>query len=771
MSLKRIIAIGFTATLILSGCAKNNQQISIIPQPVKVEVQKGKFTFTPTTQLVFADTQLEFIAGYAASLWEPYLGYVVETRQTDDFTTQNTVVLKIGEIETTNEEGYRLIITKDNIEISANTPAGVHYGIQTLYQLISSGKNGKVACVSITDYPRFAHRGMHLDVSRHFMPIDFIYRTLDYMAMHKLNRFHWHLTDDQGWRLEIKKHPKLTEIGAWRVDMEDRHWNDRPLVNDPENATYGGFYTQEQVREVVEYAAQRNIIVMPEIEMPAHAMAALAAYPELSCTGENLGTPPGGVWPITHIFCAGNDRVFDFIEDVLIEVMDLFPSKYIHIGGDEADKTNWEKCPKCQKRIKKEGLKDEAELQSYFIHRIETFLNEHDRNLVGWDEILDGGLAPNATVMSWRGEEGGIAAVEQGNKAIMSPGSHCYFDHYQGDSALEPLAIGGFTPLKKVYEYEPIPEGLTAEQSELILGAQANHWTEYMPTTQQVEYMAFPRLAALSEVVWSTKEQRDWSSFCERMTDQYARYQKLGINYSHSAFQVTVTTSIDSINRNLILELSTEAHNSEIRYTLNGEEPDKNSNVYKKPITIKETATLKTVTFKNGEAMGKARTNHYNLHKAFAANVTLQHPSHSRYDGKSNLTLVNGIEGSISHTDGNWKGFLGSDMVATIDLGKPTSIERISVDAMQNTVSWIFFPQEVIFEVSTNGSEYTIIGQEQAPEPPTAGGKILYKFSCEKQIDYIQFVSVTLKNLGTCPVGHLGEGKPAFLFTSEITVE
>ncbi|MDD2278721.1 MAG: family 20 glycosylhydrolase [Bacteroidales bacterium] len=771
MSLKKIISIGVIATLILASCAKSNDQISIIPQPVKVEAQKGKFAFTPTTQIVFADSQLEFIAGYAASLWEPYLGYEVEAKKSDNFTGQNTIVLKIGEIETDNDEGYALKVTKDNIEITANTPAGVHYGVQTLYQLISSANNATVTCVDITDFPRFVHRGMHLDVSRHYMPIEFIYKMIDYMALHKLNRFHWHLTDDQGWRLEIKKYPKLTRVGAWRVDMEDSNWNDRPLVNDPENATYGGFYTQEQVREVVKYAAQRNITIMPEIEMPAHAMAALAGYPELSCTGENLGTPPGGVWPITHIFCAGNDKVFDFIEDVLTEVMDLFPSQYIHIGGDEADKTNWEKCPKCQKRIKKEGLKDEAELQSYFIHRIETFLNKHNRILVGWDEILEGGLAPNATVMSWRGDEGGIEAAKQGNTAIMSPGTHCYFDHYQGDPALEPLTIGGFTPLKKVYAYEPIPEGLTPEQERLILGAQANHWTEYMTSPQHVEYMAFPRLAALSEVLWSPKELRNWPDFCERMTNQYARYQKLGVNYSHSAFQVSVTSNIDSINRNLILELSTEAHNSEIRYTLNGEEPNAHSKIYKKPITLKNTTTLKAVTFKNGEAMGKARANHYNIHKAFAADIDLLNPSHSRYDGKSNLTLVNGIEGSISHTDGNWKGFLGKDMVATIDLRKAKSIERISVDAMQNTVSWIFFPQEAIFEVSTDGNEYTVIGQELAPELPIKGGKIIHKFSCEKQVDNIQFARITLKNLGTCPVGHSGEGNPAFLFSSEIAVE
>jgi hexosaminidase len=416
--MKRISEIIVVIAIVASsfGCSKRieTERISIIPLPVQINELKGVFRITKKTAITYQDKSLEGIVKQAAILWEPYLGFSISSKFGESKGESNTIELVINNQvnPVIGNEGYVLDISRNGICISANTSVGILYGIQTVYQLLSTNPNGKIPCLNISDYPRFSYRGMHLDVSRHFQPIDFIYKVLDRMAMHKLNTFHWHLVDDQGWRLEIKKYPKLTEVGGWRVDLENKHWNDRPLEAAKSGpTTYGGFYTQEQVRAVVAYAAERNITVMPEIEMPAHVMSALAAYPEYSCTGENLGVPPGGVWPITHIYCAGNDATFKFIEDILSEVMELFPSKYIHIGGDEADKTNWKTCKKCQKRIKAEGLKDENELQSYFIRRIEKFLNANNRIIVGWDEILEGGLAPNATVMSWRGEVGGIEAA------------------------------------------------------------------------------------------------------------------------------------------------------------------------------------------------------------------------------------------------------------------------------------------------------------------------------------------------------------------------
>lgn len=760
----------------LSSCANkfDNQRVSIIPQPVDIKASSGNFIITQSTKLVVNTPKLAHLATYSSTLWEQYLGYRISQATDGDESTGNNIYLNINK-ETNpqiGKEGYTLEISNDEITIAANTNAGIFYGIQTLQQLVSTNTDGKIPSLRITDFPRFEYRGMHLDVSRHFHSVEFIYQMLDHLAMHKINTFHWHLVDDQGWRLEIKKHPKLTEIGAWRADMSNRHWNDRPIADAKgKPATYGGFYTQEQVKNVVAYAAERNITVMPEIEMPAHVMSALAAYPELSCTGENLGVPPGGVWPITHIYCAGNDETFEFIEDVLIEVMELFPSKLIHIGGDEAFKSEWEKCPKCQKRIKDEGLKDEIELQSYFIKRIEKFLNEHDRTLVGWDEILEGGLAPNAVVMSWRGEEGGIEAARMGNRAIMTPGSHCYFDHYQGDPAHEPLAIGGYTTLKKVYGYEPIPEALTEKEGELILGAQANVWTEYMPTTQQVEYMVFPRLAALSEVLWSPKEKRDWADFLKRMVHQYHRYQKLGINYSHSAYQVNITQNLDTINKAIEVSLDADVINPSIRYTLDGSEPNYTSNIYKRPIIINQPTTLKSAVFIDNVPVGKIRTNHYNIHKAFIKSIELEYPNSSRFDGGGKYSLVNGIMGSISYSDGTWKGFLGKDMVATIDLGEPKKIERIAVDALQNITSWIFFPTKAIFEISLDGERYELIHEIENWEIQNQGGKLTTVFEIWIPNKEVRYVRVTLKNIGECPKGHSGEGKPAFMFVSEIIVE
>ncbi len=749
------------------------ENISIIPKPVETRVSRGSFTIRPQTPLLFDNTELESLAGYASEIWKTYLGFGLEPDPNNGLRGRNIIMLSLNKSydPELGDEGYILRVKKDGISIEGNKPAGIIYGIQTMYQLLSTNLNGILPLVYIKDYPRFGYRGLHLDVSRHFYPVEFIYKLIDQMAMHKLNVFHWHLVDDQGWRIEIKRYPKLTSVGAWRVDMSELHWNSRPLVNDPARASYGGYYTQEQVRALVAYAAALNITVMPEIEMPAHVMSALAAYPEFSCTGQNLGVPPGGVWPITHIYCPGNDGTFTFLKNILLEVMELFPSKYIHIGGDEADKTNWKTCSKCQQRIKNEGLDNEQELQSYFIKRIECFLNAHGRMLIGWDEILIGGLAPNATVMSWRGESGGIEAAKMGHKVVMTPGSHCYFDHYQGDPDIEPPAFGGLTTLAKVYSYEPIPADLTHEQGRLVLGAQANLWTEYIPTTEHAEYMIFPRLAAIAEVVWSPKENRDWGDFSKRMQAQHKRYTKRGLNFSLSAFQVKALPEVNTENKTLRIALETEVYEPTIRYTTNGSDPDANSTLYEGPFEIDQTTTVKAAVFQNGQTMQQVMKRHYNIHKAFGAKTSLMFPYNPNYDAQGSQSMVNGIKGSRSYSDGNWLGFLGQDMVATIDLGEPKSISRIEVGTLQTSGSWIFLPQWVSFEVSENGHRYILLEKVLNTEDIKQSERFVKNFKTEKPTQNVKFVRVTLKNQGVCPPWHSGAGKLCWLFADEIIIE
>ncbi|NOX19362.1 MAG: family 20 glycosylhydrolase, partial [Chlorobi bacterium] len=444
--------------------------------------------------------------------------------------------------------------------------------------------------------------GMHLDVGRHMFPVSFIKKYIDYLAMHKLNAFHWHLTEDQGWRIEIKKYPRLTEIGAWRKGTQIGK------TAEIDSVRYGGFYTQDEAREIVDYAAKRFITVVPEIEMPGHSLAALASYPFLACASDSFEV--GTKWGVyENIYCAGNDSVFTFLEDVLTEVMDLFPSKYIHIGGDEAPKTKWKECPKCQARIKNENLKDESELQSYFIARIEKFLNEHGRQIIGWDEILEGGLAPNADVMSWRGITGGIEAAKLKHNVVMTPGSHCYFDHYQSAPEGEPLAIGGFLPLEKVYSYEPIPEELNKDERKYIIGVQGNVWTEYIATPEQVEYMALPRMCALAEVAWSPVEKRDTKNFLERMNKHYERLDAMNVNYrcpSLTGFEYENVFIDDAV-----LEIIPGQKNRVVRYTSDGSEPNSQSKIYTEPIKITETTTFKFCEFKSNGKRGKIYTASY----------------------------------------------------------------------------------------------------------------------------------------------------------------
>ncbi|WP_282126255.1 beta-N-acetylhexosaminidase [Marinifilum flexuosum] len=535
----------------------SDQDYTIIPKPIDIQVKNGRFIIDQNTK-VTADKDLEVEAQYLAEILSLSTGK--EIQFTDKNTKGNINLIIDSSLE--SDEAYILSVDYNKVKISGKTAKGIFYGIQSLRQLIqkkvlceSESEIASIPATLITDAPRYAYRGMHLDVARHFFSVDFIKRYIDILAMHKMNSFHWHLTEDQGWRIEIKKYPKLTEVGALR--------NGTIVGNYPgsenDNLKYGGYYTQEEVKEVIAYAAKNHITVIPEIELPGHSSAAIAAYPFLSCfPKENSIVPKGMIsegskkaqrngkpkivqesWGVyDDVYCAGKEETFEVLENILSEVIELFPSKYIHIGGDECPKGNWKRCPLCQKRKKEHGLKDEHELQSYFIQRIEKFVNSKGKNIIGWDEILEGGLAPNATVMSWRGNKGGIEAANAEHNVIMSPNSHCYFDHYQAkDRTNEPIAIGGFLPVEKVYSFDPTPDELEASKHKYILGGQANLWTEYIGTEEYAEYMLLPRLTALSESLWSQKKMKNWDDFKVRLSTFRKKYDELGLNYAKHVFK------------------------------------------------------------------------------------------------------------------------------------------------------------------------------------------------------------------------------------------
>ena len=538
MLVRHLQNLGFVTCLVSAGfssACSTPRNPSVIPQPVQMEVGRGVFDLDADTRIVLSNpTNLE-VQQLTESWARPIRatsGFNLLLVDTPDDAPSNMITLRLSQDAPHPVEGYRLNVTSDAVTVEAKTPAGLFYGLQTLTQLLFGDHTSgwSVPVVQIVDAPRFAYRGMHLDVGRHFFPVAFVKKYIDLLAMYKMNKFHWHLTEDQGWRIEIKKYPKLTEIGAYRQETvmgKNFERFDRPYVGD--GKPHGGFYTQDEVREVVAYARARYIDVIPEIEMPGHATAALAAYPEFACTDGPFDVPT--TWGIFEDIYCPKEETFQFLEDVLTEVIALFPSQHIHIGGDEVPKVRWQESEVAQEVISREGLADEDELQSYFIKRIESFLQAQGRRLIGWDEILEGGLAPDATVMSWRGMEGGIEAARQGHDVIMTPTSHCYFDYYQADPEQEPLAIRGLTPLEKVYSFEPVPEMLSAEDAEHILGAQGNVWTEYMATTDYVEYMVFPRMLALSEVVWSPPDLRNWEGFVQRLPDHLRHLDALGVNY------------------------------------------------------------------------------------------------------------------------------------------------------------------------------------------------------------------------------------------------
>ena len=607
---------------------------SVIPVPLEMEQGTGSFLLSEKTKLY---TNLQ---GGEAELWENYLKalpvQLKEARMKDR--KQMLFLLITPKIpQLPSPESYTLSVTSQRIEIRATSGAGLFYGMQTLLQLMQPASTGSysVPSVEIEDTPRFAYRGLMLDVSRHFSTKEFIKKQIDALAYYKINRLH--LTDAAGWRLEIKKYPLLTDFAAWRTDPTWKKWwnGGRKYLRYDEPGASGGYYTQDDIREILEYARQHYITVIPEIEMPSHSEEVLAAYPQLSCSGEPYKNSD---------FCVGNEETFTFLENVLTEVMELFPSEYIHVGGDEAGKSAWKTCPKCQKRMKDEHLANVDELQSYLIHRIEKFLNNHGRRLLGWDEILQGGIAPNATVMSWRGEEGGIAAVTSGHHAIMTPGAYCYLDSYQDAPYSQPEAIGGYLPLKKVYAYDPVPASLTAEQAKLVYGVQGNLWVEYIPTPEHVEYMIYPRMLALAEVAWSAPERKSWPDFHTRALSAVADLQKKGYHP---------------------FDLSKEI----------GSRPE----------------SLQPVS-----------------HLALGKKVTYNSSYSPHYPAQGNTALTDGIRGDWTYGDGSWQGFISDNRLdVTIDMEKETPIHSITAAFMQVVGAEVFLPETVIISISDDGINFT----------------------------------------------------------------
>ena len=520
--------------ILFTSCFRKKIELNIIPKPLETNIKSNTFQKNIGFSIIYTTDSCSSLA----NLLSQYLSENNLINSIDGLknnSSPNFIKLEIRQTKNLNSEGYLLNINKSTIIITSSTLRGLFNGVQTLRQILYQFSSQEtLPCLEIKDQPRFSWRGMHLDVSRHFMPKEYIKKYIDYIAFFKMNVFHWHLVDDQGWRIEIKRYPKLTKIGAWRDKTLIGHANNPPTFK-YDGKRYGGFYTQEDIREIVKYASERYITILPEIEMPGHSQAAIAAYPYLGCTKDNINVWTS--WGVSPYIYNVEDTTFNFLENVLDEVMELFPGKYIHVGGDETTKIQWQSSVNTQRKMKKLGLKNEQELQSYFIGRIEKYINSKGKIMIGWDEILEGGLAPNAVVMSWRGEEGGIQAVKMNHKVIMTPEMPCYFDHYQNQDTTEPLAFGGFTPLDSVYLYDPLPKAIPKEKAHLVLGSQGNVWTEYIPTTSQVDYMILPRMTALAEVLWTKKELKNYKDFKRRLITFEDYFIKNKINYAKHVFK------------------------------------------------------------------------------------------------------------------------------------------------------------------------------------------------------------------------------------------
>ena len=764
------LSIYITLVLLITACFKQNKTAiipSIIPIPNEQLITKGVFELSSDTKLTY-DESLKSVALFFKSYIENGSNIKLNT------SSKNSIHFKI-DTAISNNEGYQLKITSDKILISAKSQKGAFYAFQSLRQLLpvdfeksntSNETQIAIQCLEINDAPQFEYRGMHLDVGRHFFSVDFIKKYINLMSMLKMNTFHWHLTEDQGWRIEIKKYPKLQEIAAFRNETLIGHYSDQPHQFDGKK--YGGFYTQKEIKEVVKYASERQITIIPEIEMPGHSQAAIAAYPELGCTGKQIAVATK--WGVFEEIYCPKESTFKFLEDVIDEVAELFPGKYIHIGGDEAPKTRWKECAHCQKLIKKEGLKDEHELQNYFITRMEKYINSKGKQIIGWDEILEGGLAPNATVMSWRGTNGAVEAAKQEHNVILTPSSHCYFDYYQSDNENEPLAIGGFLPLEKVYSFNPIPEKLTKEESKYVLGAQGNVWTEYMQTPEKLEYMAFPRAIALAEVVWSSSKNKNYSDFINRLAYFQKRLDLLNVNYANHLYEVK--GEFKTSDKNLTYELKSTSKTHKIYYSLNN---DALTTLYKKPIILDRSIKIKAAVYNTQKKkLGNYFEEEINIHKAIGQKISLNLSPNEAYNAGGKQALINGISGNNKrYGDKEWLGFSGEDVEITIKFEAPTNINTITTRFFNANGQWIYSPKEINLQLKLEDGRAISTRKkiENTKSLLVDFNLNISQFYPEDKNLKATELKITIPSYGIIPEGKQGTGNKPWTFIDEITIK
>ena len=770
-----------SAALAFFSCAEadyGDRLSAVVPYPN--EVQPGEGVFNAKGAQVVIDEEIDEAAANVIKL---FAGKLSSARGTESEVVAGKADkgFVFSYNETVPAEAYTLDVTEDAVKVEASGLRGFNYAVQTIKQLLpvqifgaepSKKADWSIPCVHINDAPRFGYRGLHLDEGRHFFGVETVKRYLDIMEVHKLNKFHWHLTEDQGWRIEIKKYPRLTEVGAVRkgtcIKKDYSSLDGVPYGE-------GMWYTQEQIREIVAYAATKGIDVIPEIDLPGHMLGALSAYPELGCTGG-----PYEVWTrwgvSEEVLCAGNEKVYEFLEDVLTEVCALFPYEYIHIGGDECPKVRWETCPKCQAKIKALGLKDkdgqkaEHYLQSYVITRIEKFLNSKGRRIIGWDEILEGGIAPNATIMSWRGEAGGIEATRQGHDAIMTPNTYYYLDYYQAEDIVnEPFGIGGYLPVEKCYSYEPYPADMTDEQKSHIIGVQANLWTEYIAEEDHLFYMLLPRLAALSEVQWCSADRKDWARFSKAATAFCEIYRMMGYNYATHMFHVKGKVEAKPGEKSVVVCLSTQG-DAPVRYTLDGSKPGKRSAVYTEPLVLDESCVL-TAWAQRDNVEPRYYTRRFDFHKAVGKNVTFSKNVNTRYAQGGAVNLTDGIRATEVHKSADWTAWRGGTVELVVDMEDTEPYSSVSFGMLSNKASRIFLPVKLVVAVSEDGLNYKEVASEEYDvESKDAPDDQITEYSFSFPETDARYIKVSGTSVDAMPEWHYNAGASAYVFFDEIMV-